>query len=247
MDYNKMSLDELKEYAKSLGMTVGNIGKEKLISKIKEKESESKKIKALLQDDDLENTTEEIETVKEPVVEQESTSLLDSIASAIDDLDDAVEDKIEEIVDLPMDETINVKSIVYGGLTYKSRTTNAVFRWNQIGSIQPMTVAEINEMNNHKTDFLRKPLVILMDERAIKKFRLTGVYENVAKINNLSAVFNSGDLNKIDNVITDALSVNMRDILISKVRQMYKAKKLTDINILRLLEKRLQFDLTDSE
>ena len=214
MDYNKMSLDELKEYAKSLGMTVGNIGKEKLISKIKEKESESKKIKALLQDDDL---------------------------------DDAVEDKIEEIVDLPMDETINVKSIVYGGLTYKSRTTNAVFRWNQIGSIQPMTVAEINEMNNHKTDFLRKPLVILMDERAIKKFRLTCVYENVAKINNLSAVFNSGDLNKIDNVITDALSVNMRDILISKVRQMYKAKKLTDINILRLLEKRLQFDLTDSE
>ena len=161
------------------------------------------------------------------------------IASAIDELDDAVEDKIEEIVDLPMDETINVKSIVYGGLTYKSRTTNAVFRWNQIGSIQPMTVAEINEMNNHKTDFLRKPLVILMDERAIKKFRLTGVYENVAKINNLSAVFNSGDLNKIDNVITDALSVNMRDILISKVRQMYKAKKLTDINILRLLEKRL--------
>ena len=247
MDYNKMSLDELKEYAKSLGMTVGNIGKEKLISKIKEKESESKKIKDLLQDDDLENTTEEIETVKESVVEQESTSLLDSIASAIDDLDDAVEDKIEEIVDLPMDETINVKSIVYGGLTYKSRTTNAVFRWNQIGSIQPMTVAEINEMNNHKTDFLRKPLVILMDERAIKKFRLTGVYENVAKINNLSAVFNSGDLNKIDNVITDALSVNMRDILISKVRQMYKAKKLTDINILRLLEKRLQFDLTDAE
>ena len=137
--------------------------------------------------------------------------------------------------------------MMHGGLTILCCSINAVFRWNQIGSIQPMTVAEINEMNNHKTDFLRKPLVILMDERAIKKFRLTGVYENVAKINNLSAVFNSGDLNKIDNVITDALSVNMRDILISKVRQMYKAKKLTDINILRLLEKRLQFDLTDAE
>lgn len=247
MDYKNMTLEELKEYAKSLGMTIGNIGKEKLINKIKEKESESKKINDLLQDDDLENADEEIETAKESIVEPKSTSLLDSIASAIDDLDDAVEDKIEEIVDLPMDETINVKSIVYGGLTYKSRTTNAVFRWNQIGSIQPMTVSEINEMNNHKTDFLRKPLVILMDERAIKKFRLTSVYENVAKINNLSAVFNSSDLNKIDKVITDALSVNMRDILISKVRQMYKNKKLTDINILRLLEKRLQFDLTDSE
>lgn len=246
MDYEKMSLDELKDYAKSIGLTVGNIGKEKLIKKIKEKEAEKATVESVFADDDLEENKDEAQPVQSEEPKKDE-SLLDSIASAIDDLDDAVEDKIEEIVDLPMDETINVKSIVYGGLTYKSRTTNAVFRWNQIGSIQPMTVAEINEMNNHKTDFLRKPLVILMDERAIKKFRLTGVYENVAKINNLSAVFNSGDLNKIDNVITDALSVNMRDILISKVRQMYKAKKLTDINILRLLEKRLQFDLTDAE
>ena len=246
MDYENMSLDELKDYAKSIGLSFGKIGKDKLIEKIKEKETEKATMESVFTDDDLIENEEEVKTIHIEESEKDK-SLLDSIASAIDDLDDAAEDKIEEIVDLPMDETINVKSIVYGGLTYKSRTTNAVFRWNQIGSIQPMTVAEINEMNNHKTDFLRKPLVILMDERAIKKFRLTGVYENVAKINNLSAVFNSGDLNKIDNVITDALSVNMRDILISKVRQMYKAKKLTDINILRLLEKRLQFDLTDAE
>lgn len=246
MDYENMSLDELKDYAKSIGLSFGKIGKDKLIEKIKEKETEKATMESVFTDDDLIENEEEVKTIHIEESKKDK-SLLDSIASAIDDLDDAVEDKIEEIVDLPMDETINVKSIVYGGLTYKSRTTNAVFRWNQIGSIQPMTVAEINEMNNHKTDFLRKPLVILMDERAIKKFRLTGVYENVAKINNLSAVFNSGDLNKIDNVITDALSVNMRDILISKVRQMYKAKKLTDINILRLLEKRLQFDLTDAE
>ena len=246
MDYENMSLDELKDYAKSIGLSFGKIGKDKLIEKIKEKETEKATMESVFTDDDLIENEEEVKTIHIEESKKDK-SLLDSIASAIDDLDDTVEDKIEEIVDLPMDETINVKSIVYGGLTYKSRTTNAVFRWNQIGSIQPMTVAEINEMNNHKTDFLRKPLVILMDERAIKKFRLTGVYENVAKINNLSAVFNSGDLNKIDNVITDALSVNMRDILISKVRQMYKAKKLTDINILRLLEKRLQFDLTDAE
>jgi hypothetical protein len=86
-----------------------------------------------------------------------------------------------------------------------------------------------------------------MDERAIKKFRLTSVYENVAKINNLSAVFNSGDLDRIKKVISDALSVNMRDILISKVRQMYKNKKLVDVNILRLLQDKLQFDILDDD
>lgn len=243
-NYENMELDELKDYAKSLGITFGKIGKDKLIEKIKEKENENTTVMSVLDDDDLEETV----NVKEVVEEfPTSASLLDSITSAIDDLDDATGGELQEIVDLPMDTVINVKSITYGGLTYKSRTTNAVFRWNQIGEIQPMTIGEINEMNNYKADFLRKPLVILMDEKAIKKFRLTPVYENVAKINNLGAVFNSGDMNKIDKVISDALSVNMRDILISKVRQMYKNRKLTDINVLRLLEKRLQFDLTDSE
>ena len=245
MDYEKMSLDELKDYAKSIGLTVGNIGKEKLIKKIKEKEAEKATVESVFADDDLEENKDEAQPVQieEP---KKDESLLDSIAAAIDDLDDSADEKIEEIVDLPMDTTINVKSICFGGLTYKSRSTNAVFRWNQIGSIQPMTVAEINEMNNYKSDFLRKPLVILMDERAVKKFRLTSVYENVAKINNLTAVFNSS-LPEIEKVIDDALRVNMRDILISKVRQMYKNKKLKDIEVIRLLERKLKFDLSDSE
>ena len=243
MDYEKMELDELKDYAKSIGITFGNIGKEKLIDKIKEKEetSSTSTIASVLEDDELEENTE---VQHSNVEEKQSGSIIDSISSVIDDLDDAVDDIAIETVDLPMDVVINVKSITFGGLTYKSRTTNAVFRWNQIGSIQPMTVAEINEMNNYKSDFLRKPLVVLMDERAIKKFRLTSVYENVAKINNLTAIFNS-DLNSISKWLDDVLNVNMRDILISKVRQMYKNRKLVDINIIRLLENKLKFDLSD--
>lgn len=243
MNYETMELDELKEYAKSLGITFGKIGKDKLIEKIKEHESEKSAISSVINDDDLE---ENVEEVKEPVVENKNTSLLDSITSAIDDLEDSSGGDIEPIVDLPIDTVIGVKSITFGGLTYKSKTNNAIFRWNQIGAVEYMTIGQLNEMNNYKTDFLRRPLVILLDERAIKKFRLTPVYENVAKINNLSAVFNS-DMATIEKVIDDALRVNMRDILISKVRQMYKNKKLVDINIIRLLERKLSFDLSEQE
>ena len=113
-------------------------------------ETEKATMESVFADDDLGENEEEVKTIQieEP---KKDESLLDSIASAIDDLDDSADEKIEEIVDLPMDTTINVKSICFGGLTYKSRSTNAVFRWNQIGSIQPMTVAEINEMNNYKS------------------------------------------------------------------------------------------------
>ena len=245
MDYENMELDELKEYAKSIGITFGKIGKEKLIEKIKEKETENDTITSVIEDDaDFEEAP-----VKETVTEEPKTtsSILSSITSAIDELEDSTGGEVETFVDdLPMDTVIEVKSITFGGLTYKSRITNAIFRWDQIGAVELMTVAQLNEMNNYKSDFLRKPLVILCDERAIKKFRLTQVYENVAKINNLTAVFNS-DMATIERTIDDALRVNMRDILISKVRQMYKNKRLVDINIIRLLESKLKFDLSESE
>ena len=244
MNFETMELDELKEYAKSLGITFGKIGKEKLIEKIKEHEKNESTISSVIEDEDLDDRiVEESEEVEE---ETTNGSLLDSITSAIDDLEDSTGGDVEPIVDLPIDTLIGVKSITFGGLTYKSKTNNAIFRWNQIGAVEYMTVAQLNEMNNYKTDFLRKPLVILLDERAIKKFRLTPVYENVAKINNLTAIFNS-DIDTISKVIDDALRVNMRDILISKVRQMYKNKKLKDIEVIRLLEQKLQFDLSESE
>ena len=243
MNFETMELDELKEYAKSLGITFGKIGKEKLIEKIKEHEKNESTISSVIEDEDLDD---KIQEENEEVEEENKGSLLDSITSAIDELEDSTGGDVEPIVDLPIDTLIGVKSITFGGLTYKSKTNNAIFRWNQIGAVEYMTVGQLNEMNNYKTDFLRKPLVILLDERAIKKFRLTPVYENVAKINNLTAIFNS-DIDTISKVIDDALRVNMRDILISKVRQMYKNKKLKDIEVIRLLEQKLQFDLSESE
>ena len=210
MNFETMELDELKEYAKSLGITFGKIGKEKLIEKIKEHEKNESTISSVIEDEDLDD---KIQEENEEVEEENKGSLLDSITSAIDDLEDSTGGDVEPIVDLPIDTLIGVKSITFGGLTYKSKTNNAIFRWNQIGAVEYMTVGQLNEMNNYKTDFLRKPLVILLDERAIKKFRLTPVYENVAKINNLTAIFNS-DIDTISKVIDDALRVNMRDILI---------------------------------
>lgn len=237
MNFEKMSTEELKNYAKSVGIPVGNSGRDKLIEKIKAKENGT-----------LQSDTED-EILNEDITDTynnnpTSASLLNSITSAIDDLEAADTNNEIIIEDLPIDAVIPVKSITFGGLTYKSRTNNAIFRWNQIGAIEYMTIAELNEMNNYKRDFLNRPLVILMDERAIRKFRLTSVYENVAKINDLKKVFSS-DIKVIETSIDMALAVNMRDILISKASQMIKSKILVDINVIRLLSRKLQYDFDE--
>ena len=242
MNYSEMTLAQLKEYAKSIGISVGNCGKEKLIEKIKEKELSIN----IFNDDDLgESDDIEVSVEKSEAVPKDTASLLSSISEAIDELDESADDNVQ-VGDsgLSLDDIIPVKSITFGGLTYKARSTNAIYRWNQIGAIEYMSVAELNEMNNYKRAYLNKPLVILMDERAIKKFRLQKVYENVAQINNLKSLFKS-DMATIERTIDTALDANMRDILISKVRQMIKNGTLTNINIIKLLEKKLQHDLAD--
>ena len=242
MNYEEMSLAELKEYAKQKGISFGNSGKEKLIEKIKEKEL----VNSVFNDDDLEESDDiEVSVEKGEKVPHDTSSLLSSISDAIDELDESADDDIQVgDVGLSLDDIIPVKSITFGGLTYKARSTNAIYRWPTIGSLEYMSISELNEMNNYKRAYLNKPLVILMDERAIKKFRLQKVYENVAQINNLKSLFKS-DMATIERTIDTALDANMRDILISKVRQMIKNGTLTNINIIKLLEKKLQHDLAD--
>ena len=238
MNFDEMSLDELKEYAKQNNVKVRNIGRAKLIEKLTGETS----VCSMADDNDFVEDVK-AESTPEPVAETKST--LGSIIDAIDDLEESDEYSMEVIEELPIDTVIPVRSITFGSLIYKSRSNNATYIWNEIGAVEHMTVAAITEMNNYNIDFLRKPMVILLDEKAVKYFRLTEVYENVAKINNLKQLFKT-DLDNIEQTIDSVLKVGMRDILISKVRTMYKKKVLTDINVIHLLEKKLQFDLSDS-
>lgn len=227
-NFDEMSFDEIKEIAKQNGIKFGNISKDNLVEKIKD---------VLCKD---EATAENAAQIK-----PEASSSLSSIMSAIDDMDESDADYTNGVVEkLPMNANIPVRSLTFGTLIYKSPLNNATFVWNKIGATIYMTVEEITQMNNQNENFLKKPLVVLLDERAVKQFGLTSVYENVAKINDLGRLFRC-DTKTIEKAINDALQVNMRDILISKVRDMYKKKKLTDINIIRLLKQRLQFDLSE--
>lgn len=237
MNYSTMSMDELKDVARDKGMKIGNIGREKLIEKLNEIDNISD---VMANDEDLVAEPTHVDIVKD----ETSKSILDTISSAIDELDENEGDDYNEtFVDLPRDTVINVRSITFGKLVYKSPTNNAMFIWNNIGEVRQMTIAELTEMNNQCPDFLMNPNVILLNEDAIRMFRLNSVYENVAQINNLKTLFKQ-NTETIEKAIDRALMANMRDVLISKIRAMYSNKALTDINVIKLLEEKLQFDLT---
>ena len=236
MNFESMTISELKAIAKEKHINTNGASKVKLIEKLKSIETAN----SVMTDDDLNEI--QPESISESPAPAKSGSTLKSILSAIDDIEDA--DGIYNrgtIPEIPQDKVIPVRSIRKGILIYKNPVNNVMVVWNHIGDVQHMTIKEITEMNNFSTSYLTKPYVILDDEDAIKHFRLTTIYENVAKVNNLKELFRQ-DLNVISKTIDDAIAVNMRDILISKISTMYEKKILTDIRVIRLLSDKLQYD-----
>lgn len=243
MNYEEMSLDELKEVAKEKGLKFGKIGKEKLIEKIIENDNI---LSAIDDEDDMTEVVEKEEAVVKEVEKPASTEdLLSQINGAIDDLEDSEEEELRvDVKSIDMNKEIPCKSITYGGLTYVSKKTGAKYRWGQIGATEYLPMIDLVAMNNDNKNFLTDPLVILQDVDAIKYFRLNKVYENVAKVNNLKSVFNSGDMDAIKNTIRVGLDANMREVLLSKITQMIKNNVLTNVNIIRLCEKELEYDFS---
>lgn len=146
---------------------------------------------------------------------------------------------------IELDEEIACQSITVGGLNYASKT-GAIYRWNQIGDIEYLPFSELVSMGNSARNFLFAPLIILQDSRAVNYFRLLDTYEKVAQINKLDEVFKQ-NLTKIAAALDTIKATNMRNVAISKIRKMRHDKKLNDIDVIRLIEDKLSFDLSEDK
>ena len=189
---------------------------------------------------------------KAPVEKQSTMSVeevLEKISDSTDEIKEAgvsssVREKTNERIS--NDEEIPCKSLTFGGLTWVSPKTNAFYRWNGIGDIEYIPFGELVTMNNTSRGFLFKPLIVVQDPRVVKYFRLLPTYEKVARINDLPKVF-KGSLREISKFIDDALNVNMRNVMISKVRQMRKEGLLVNIDVINLLNEKLGYDFSESD
>lgn len=252
MNYKELSLEELKKIAKEREISVGNSGKEKIISKLEKFDTENN-AKNLIDGSDIVNdiatdtkdVTEDIETPEVETSVVESGNIIGSITDIVSDLDDFEEsdDRDETIEDIGMDEEVPCMSITFGGLVYTSPITGATYKWHKIGDVEYLSVKELISMNNSKPVFLNRPWIILQDIRAVNKFRLMSKYEEVAKVNQLKKLFATGDTKLIEATIESALKSGMREVVISKVRTMYNNGVLNNTHIICLLEEKLRFEI----
>lgn len=137
-------------------------------------------------------------------------------------------------------DVLEVESLIPNVVYEDSRTGN-YYEWEEIGHCEDMTFDEIKNMHRkHKTyfnDMWLKPL----DERVIKKLGLSRTYD---KYNFLVDESNYTNDN-IDEVL-DGLSsapASLKIAIVNRIKDMVADGTVSDIKVVRKLEKRLDIDL----
>lgn len=185
------------------------------------------------------NTSKKTTTENTVDTTVDNSAVVDSVKEKV-----VAENKI--IVDtktLKDDEDISIISLI-PNVSYKDFKNNDFYEWNEVGHEETMTYGTLKDMNrNHKSyfkDLWLKP----NDERVIKVFGLESTYKTYSELM-------TGDIYVIENMNLikekfDALPLRgIKATVVIKIKDMVANGEISDVKVVKNLEKILQVDLFD--
>lgn len=137
---------------------------------------------------------------------------------------------------------IKVVSLV-SNVSYKDRTTGDMYEWDKAGHSEYMTVETLDNMWRSNKGYFNNLWLKPEDDRVIKRFNLTKKFEKYEYLMDGSN-YTKKNIGEICKAIIDTpvgLKLSIRD----KVKSLVVDGEITDVSVIRELEKRLQIDLIE--
>lgn len=137
-------------------------------------------------------------------------------------------------------DVIEVESLI-PNVVYEDGRTGNYYEWEEIGHCEDMTFDEVKNMHRKYKTYFNDMWLKPIDERVIKKLGLSRTYD---KYNFLIDESNYTNDN-IDEVL-DGLSsapASLKIAIVNRIKDMVADGTVSDIKVVRKLEKRLDIDL----
>lgn len=174
------------------------------------------------------------------VTEVDSEVTTDTVAV---EKDVEVKKKVRKTVDvnsLVDSDEIEVISLI-SNVSYKDSYTNDFYKWEEVGHIEFMTYETLRNMwRNHK-DYFRNLLLKPLDKRVVAKFGLTSTYEKYEFLMDESN-YTRNNIDRLCEAIS-ATPTGMTFAIFNKIKDLVVAGNISDIVVIRALEKHLDLDL----
>ena len=151
-----------------------------------------------------------------------------------------VEKAIKKEKPLNKDDIIQVISLI-PNISYKDKKYGDIYKWENANEVVEMTFEVISYMHqNHKTYF-KSMWIKPLDNRVIKKFGLEPTYRNYDFLMDASN-YTRENVNEICNSIRKTPQ-SLKFAICNKIKSLVFSGEISDIIVLREIEKSLNIDL----
>lgn len=129
-------------------------------------------------------------------------------------------------------------------VSYKDLQTGDYYEWDEVGHIEYMTYAVIKNMWRNNKTYFRDLWLKPIDDRIISKFGLTKSYDKYENLMNNKA-YTRQNISKICEEIS-SIAIGLKYSVFNKIKSMVFDGEITDIQVIRTLEKNFNLDLTSA-
>jgi len=172
------------------------------------------------------------------------TATKTTVENSVNTVENMNEEEKKTIKAEPLKDTdeINVESLV-ANVSYKDKQTGDMYEWDEVGHIEPMTFGTLKNMWRLHKGYFRNMWLKPDDARVINQFGLTKTFEKYEYLMDVSN-YTKKNINAICDAISETPN-GLKFAICDKVKNLVVNAELTDVHVIRELEKRLKIDLID--
>lgn len=144
-------------------------------------------------------------------------------------------------IELNNDDEIEVVSLI-PNVSYYDKATGDRYEWENTGDIEYMTVDAIQRMRRNARGYFEDMCLKPNDERVIDKFGMKRYYEKHDYLMDVSNYTKDNITNILDE-FSALRSNSLKSSIVNKIKDMISNGELSDVMVIRAIEKRLDIDL----
>jgi len=126
-------------------------------------------------------------------------------------------------------------------LSYKDNKTGDMYRWDNVGDVEEISFGVLKDIYRNHNSYIKNLYFIFSDERVIKHFRMERIYEKYLGLLSKD-VYTRDNINTIQENIK-ALPKGIINTILNKVKSLVTNGEISDIQVIRSLEKIFDIDL----
>lgn len=177
-------------------------------------------------------------------------SATESAKVAVSDDKDAATIAVEEAADVndgvveePLKDSDEIEVVaLIPNVSYRDSATADFYEWENAGDVEYMTVEAITRMRRNNRGYFEDMCLKPNDERVIKKFGLGRFYDKYDSFMD-SSNYTKDKITATLDEFSAIRSNSMKLSIVNKIKDMVSSGEISDVAVLRTIEKRLNIDL----